>query len=93
MPKRHRRRPEPPSLSAKSTTPARRDPITRLSRFNEILALGLVAASFFLNFANDLSRPNAPPVPLDHFPDLLQKSAIIAVTFWVNIWISLSITV
>lgn len=88
MPKRFRRpRPTSPAAGNKPSV-SRRDPLTRMARFCEFLALGLVAASLFLNFSNDLHPANAPPVGLENFPGLLQKAAVVAVhtrTPWVTL--------
>ncbi len=78
------------ALSRGSTARGRRDPITSLSRFCEMLALGLVATSLFLPFTNGLNHPDAPHISLDYFPDLLQKSAVVAVHTRVP-WIVLAI--
>ena len=86
MPKRPQRpRPAPPAAPARAP---RRDPLTRLSRFCEFLALGLVAASLFLKFANDLHPTDGPVISLDYFTGLLQKAAVAAVhtrTPWVTL--------
>jgi len=76
-----------PAPSAKAARTPRRDPLTRMARFCEFLALGLVAASLFLKFANARHPTNAPAISLDNFPGL-QKAAVIAVhtrTPWVTL--------
>ncbi len=82
-----------PALSA--TTSGRsgrrvRDPLTRLLFFCQLMALGLVAASAYLTFPNDLNRPGGPVVTLDRFPTLLEKCAIVA-THTRTPWIVLAV--
>jgi hypothetical protein len=50
--------------------------LTRLLFFCQLMALGLVAASVYLPFPNDLNRAGGPVVTLDQFSGALQKTAI-----------------
>jgi hypothetical protein len=65
----------------------RRDPLTRLLFFCEIIALGMVAAAFYMTFPNDLNRAGTPPVGLEKFATWPEKAAYIAVhtrTAWMT---------
>lgn len=65
----------------------RRDPLSRLLFFCEIIALGMVGAAFYMKFPNDLNRPGTPPVGLEKFVTWQEKAAFIAVhtrTAWMT---------
>jgi hypothetical protein len=70
---------EPTSPPALRASP--RDPLARITRMAQILAIGLIGAACFLTHPNSLNRtnPKGVRITLDAFPDLLEKAAVAAV--------------
>ena len=70
--------------------PERRDPISRLSRFCEIMALGLVAAALLMPFPNSLNRGGreGATITIQDVSGSLVQAAVVAVhtrTMWVSL--------